>query len=232
MSHAIKKYWDDKIKTWSQTSYNKHKPKGIINKVFGVLRKSIDARLQTAIELLSPHVKGKIVLDLGSGVGMLGFMLIREGCSRYIGIDISEEAIKECRKKAGSMGLSDRMEFICADIGTLEQFPNADISVGLGLLDWFNLADVAIIMSKLKGRKILFTFSEQDNSFAELVHRLYLVKRLQWKNAGVYAYHFKRSEVGKILKCYGFDNVTYVKNKRMRFGVMFHNLEDAEKGQS
>jgi ubiquinone/menaquinone biosynthesis C-methylase UbiE len=229
MTDTVKKYWDEKIKIWSQTSYNRCRVKGIVNKVLGIFRKSVDARLQTAIAVLAPHVKGKAVLDLGSGLGHLGFALLEQGCSRYIGIDISEEAIKECRQKADSMRLSERMEFTCADIAALQRFPVADISVGLGLLDWFTLRDVDTIVRKLEGRRILLTFSEQDNSIAEIIHRFYLVKRLQWKNAGVYAYHFKRSEIAEILKRHGFEHVTYVKNRKMRFGVMFHNLEDAEK---
>lgn len=228
MDDTVKKYWDENIKVWSQTSYDPHEAKGVVNRILGIFRKSIDARLRTAIDLLSPRSKGKTVLDLGSGIGHLGFALIEKDCGRYIGIDISEEAVKECSKRAESVGLSDRMEFICADIATMEQFPNADISVGLGLLDWFNLSEVDTIFSKLRGRKILFTFSEQDNSFGEIIHRFYLVKRLQWKNAGVYAYHFKRSEVDDILRRHGFENITYVKKKRMRFGVIFHNLEDAQ----
>jgi len=224
MDDLVKKYWDEKIKIWSETSYDAQQPKGIINKIFKKLRKSIDARLQTAITLLIPNIKNRTVLDIGCGVGVLGFSLIQSGCSHYTGIDISEVAIQEAQKRAKICNLTDKMNFLCLDILNIDTFPIADISVGLGLLDWFNLNDVEKIIAKLKDRKILLTYSEEDNSLAEIIHRYYLVKRLQWKKKGVYAYHFKREDMAKILDRYGFKDIIYVKNRQMRFGVIFHNL--------
>jgi hypothetical protein len=149
---------------------------------------------------------------------------MERGCSRYTGIDISEVAIEECRRRAASCGLSDRMAFICSGVLENESLPETDIVAGLGLLDWLDPGDVERLLGIAKDRRFLFSYSEQDNSISEIIHRLYLVKRLQWMNKGVYAYHFKRSWVEGILRKNAIDNVTFVRNKKMRFGVIFHNL--------
>jgi len=227
MSKAIKDYWNQKIKIWAETSYNREaKTQGLWNKLFQILRKSIDERLHTALQILEPHIKGKSILDLGCGTGNLGFALMERGCSQYIGVDISEMAIEECRRMATSLGLKDRMTFICSGLFEDCSLPQADITTGLGLLDWLHPHDVERLMSLMKNRRFLFSYSEQDNSIAELMHRIYLVKRLQWKNTGVNAYHFKRQFIDNILKKNTMNNVTFIKNKKMRFGVIFHNLND------
>jgi 2-polyprenyl-3-methyl-5-hydroxy-6-metoxy-1,4-benzoquinol methylase len=227
MNRAIKDYWNRKIKIWSDTSYNREgKTRGILNKVFQILRKSIDERLQTALQILQPHIKGKSILDLGCGTGNLGFALMERGCSQYIGLDISEVAIEECRRKAASLGLNDKMIFICSNLFDDDSLPQADITTGLGLLDWLHPHDVERLISLMKNHRFLFSYSEQDNSLSEFIHRLYLVKRLQWKNTGVYAYHFKRQFIVNILKKNTMNNVTFMKNKKMRFGVIIHNLND------
>lgn len=223
---AVKAYWDNKIRIWSETSYDPTRPVGLVNKIFKRLRTSIDARLKYSCEILAPTAKGKSVLDIGCGVGLLGLQLIGAGCSHYTGMDISSIAIEEARKRAQADNKLGSMDFICADLQNIKSFPDADITVGLGLLDWIPLDEVDRLMGKLKGRKILFTYSEQDNSFKEWVHRIYLVKRLEWKKSGVYAYHFKRKDIAEILSRHGFCGIKYVKNRAMRFGVIFHNLHE------
>jgi len=226
MSKAIKDYWNRKIKIWVDTSYNREKKtSGILNRFFQIVRKSIDERLQAALQILEPYIKGESVLDLGCGNGNLGFALMERGSAQYIGLDISEVAIEECNRKAASLGLNDRMTFICSGVLEDSSLPEAHITTGLGLLDWLHPHDVERVINRVKNRRFLFSYSEQDNSFSEIIHRFYLVKRLQWMNRGVYAYHFKRQLIEDILKKNSIKNVTFVKNKGMRFGVIFHNLD-------
>jgi SAM-dependent methyltransferase len=224
IKEAIKSYWNKKIKCWSESSYDGAQPSGIIGRIFKRLRQSVDARLQNTLQILEPYVNGKSVLDIGCGIGLLGLYLIDKGCLRYTGIDISDVAIHEAQKKALAENKADKMNFVCNDIQEMATFPEADITVGLGLLDWISLNGIDQLMAKLKGRKILFTYSEQDNSPAELLHRIYLVKRLKWGKSGVSAYHYTRAQIDDILIRHAFAPVIYVKNRQMRFGVIFHNL--------
>ncbi|GAB4317647.1 MAG: hypothetical protein Kow0059_10790 [Candidatus Sumerlaeia bacterium] len=225
MNDAVKQYWDEKIRIWAQTSYRPAHSRGLINRFFAHVRKSIDQRMQTAIQTLAPHVRDRTVLDLGCGVGLLGIHLMAHGCAHYNGLDISEVAVAEGRRLAGEAGLSDRMTFQQAMITGQTPLPDADIVVGLGFLDWLSLDEVRGLFSRLRGRRFLLTYSEQDNSFNEIVHRFYLVKRLQWKRSGVYAYHFRRRDIEEILTQCGMQKVTRIKTRGMRFGVMIHNLD-------
>lgn len=224
MSDAVKNYWDEKIRIWAQTSYNPRESRGLLNRFFAFIRSSVDARMQIAIETLAPHVNGRSVLDLGCGVGQLGVHLMRHGCAHYTGIDISPVAVEEAARLAAQAGLSDRMTFRTGEVTKMAAIPEADITVGFGFLDWITIEEVRALFMKLHGRRFVFSYSEQDNSFNEIVHRFYLVKRLQWQNKGVYAYHFRKRDVDAILRDAGFQNITFIKTKAMRFGVMIHNL--------
>lgn len=57
---------------------------------------------------------GDVVIDLGSGLGILGFMALRAGAARVHAIE-QGDAIELARKLAAVNGLSDRMHFVAAN---------------------------------------------------------------------------------------------------------------------
>ena len=59
--------------------------------------------------LLEPvDVKGKSVLDVGCGTGILSFALLDQGAERVVGGDLSRRMLSGCQKKAQSLGVHSR----------------------------------------------------------------------------------------------------------------------------
>ncbi|HEY7659126.1 MAG TPA: methyltransferase domain-containing protein [Actinomycetota bacterium] len=54
---------------------------------------------------------GDVVIDVGSGSGVLSFVAARLGAGRVVGVDLSEEAVAVARRNAQTLGLTDRVEF-------------------------------------------------------------------------------------------------------------------------
>ena len=136
---------------------------------------------------------------------------------------LSEEAVRIAQEQAEAAGYKDKAVFRHADLN-YEEIPTADITCGLGLLDWITLEEVEKLAARITGPYVLFSFSEQDNSIAEIVHRIYLVWRLKIQGIGVQAYHFKRKDVMRIFGDAGWKDAQVLKNKEMRFGVIMHSL--------
>lgn len=75
---------------------------------------------------LSEYVKGKVVLDIGCGSGILSIAALGYGASFVYGIDIEPEAIEHAKRNAHLNGLSDRSWF-----GTAACCPLKEPVVGL-----------------------------------------------------------------------------------------------------
>jgi ubiquinone/menaquinone biosynthesis C-methylase UbiE len=67
------------------------------------------------------------LIELGCGQGHLGIHLLKTGY-KYLGVDISELAIKQTRKK---IGLKDQNAFLIADITELKQFPDKSFDIAI-----------------------------------------------------------------------------------------------------
>jgi 2-polyprenyl-3-methyl-5-hydroxy-6-metoxy-1,4-benzoquinol methylase len=72
----------------------------------------IDAEHQLRYRFALEHVRGKRVLDAGCGVGWGSKLLIEAGAAKVVGVDISEEAIEDCRRRVPDVEfrLGDLME--------------------------------------------------------------------------------------------------------------------------
>ena len=67
-------------------------------------------------ELVSKIVKGKKVLDCFTHTGSFGLNCVRGGASKVTSVDISELAIEQSKRNAALNGMSDKIDFVCADV--------------------------------------------------------------------------------------------------------------------
>ena len=216
-------YWDDKITWWAESSYEEQ-PRGLTGRIMAHLRRSVHARAVIALEILRPHIEGKTILDIGCGNGHFVKGCLDLGAKHAYGMDISPQAVDLARRLAEKNGYADRAEFYTGRAGD-GNFPEADIVTGLGLIDWLSPAECMAMLRAIRGRKFLFSYSEQDNSFDEIVHHFYLIERLRWFGKGVRAYHHRRETILSRFRKAGLAPVTIVERKEMRFGRLVHNLE-------
>lgn len=73
---------------------------------------------------------GAVVIDVGCGSGVLGFVAARLGAARVIGCDVSAPAVDAARENARRLGLSHRTEFHRGHL--FEPIPDvrADVVIG------------------------------------------------------------------------------------------------------
>jgi putative methylase len=65
-------------------------------------------------------IVGKRVLDLGCGTGRLGLAAAFLGAEQVVGVDIDSTAIKVAKQNAAKAGLKGQVQFINADISTIQ----------------------------------------------------------------------------------------------------------------
>lgn len=213
-------YWNGRIRKWAATSYTQKR-----DDFFSQVRSSIDARKVEAKKLLSQYMEpGYTLIDLGCGAGQFAIETVRDcGAKNAIGRDFSKDGIELANQLRDEMKVpADQVQF---EVGSVtDAWPDTDVVTGLGLLDWLDEDVIDGFFSNLKGKKFVLSFSEQDWSFAELVHRFYLVYPLQFFGKGVRVYHHKRSFMLGLAEKYNLGKVELVSSKGMRFGRLIHNL--------
>ncbi|OGG12558.1 hypothetical protein A3D77_04420 [Candidatus Gottesmanbacteria bacterium RIFCSPHIGHO2_02_FULL_39_11] len=186
------KYWDNKIKIWSDSSYRRRNGQfNLIEYIAGFFRGPINGRLLIAYKFLCPLVKDKILADFGCGTGEFCFRILRCKPQRIIGMDISSVAVKEASRKAASQGISKNLFFIQKDIAK-SNLPYFNYAVGLGFIDYLSEEELKLLFKKLKGKKFFFSFPEKKLSLINFFHLIYL--KLQ-NCPGAYKYskeEFKR----------------------------------------
>jgi SAM-dependent methyltransferase len=220
MSDDIRAYWDRKIEEWENSAYeNSTAGLGVVEKMASRFRGSLRARMELSLSILSPVLKNKAVLDLGCGGGLFCFKMLRAGASKAIGIDFSTTAIQRANKRAQELGLADKCEFVTADVRKAA-LPPADITTGLGLVDYLNKETILSLLTTLTTRSFLFSFSERRVSLPAILHFLYV--RSQGCPS---AYHYSSNEMRHLLQLSGINAFTLVRERRMLFGVIVHNLK-------
>ncbi|MCC6547167.1 methyltransferase domain-containing protein [Candidatus Sumerlaeota bacterium] len=225
-AEGMKSYWDEKIDWWADSSYEE-KPRGPVERWMATLRRSVHARAVIALEHLEPHIQGKVVLDVGCGNGHFAKSCAELGAKHVIGTDISPAAVEIAKKLAKANGVGDRTTFLVARAG--DPLPDSDIVTGFGLIDWLEREECLRFFRNIKDRIFMFSYSEQDGTFDEIVHHFYLVERLRLFGNGVRAYHHPRKTIQNRLLKAGIKDFEVVSRKEMRFGRLVHNLPATRK---
>lgn len=188
-----KDYWDQKIKEWSEASYEK-KTNRPIERLANLFRRGVTGRMEVALKFIGPQARGKVILDMGCGRGDFCFGLLNYQPQKVIGMDISGVAIKEAKKRAKEKDLRKEIEFIQGDLTQVGKLPEFDIVVGLGFIDYFNEKELQRLFKLLAGRLFFFSMFEKKLSLLNLLHAVYV--RIQ-NCPG--AYKYTREEMGQII---------------------------------
>ena len=220
---SLEEFWDNKILRWEDSAYGPA-PAAPLARVFHSLRSSIRARLNLAAETLAPHIENNSrVLDLGCGSGFLGERILTETPGYYEGIDLSGRACERARERLASFEGRAR---ITRGAALETAWPDAEIVVALGLLDWLEVGEIDALLARLSKHRFVFSFSEASPSLAARVHRLWLVRRTQFMGTPARAHHHSESFIREILARHSCGPVCFVRDPSMRFGVLVTNLEE------
>lgn len=212
-----KTYWNRKIIEW-EDSIRKGGSVSFVERLASYFRKPLKFRTEMCINTLKPFVRDKAVLELGCGSGFFAFELYNRCKPKHItGIDISSNAINRAQKIANDKKLNDKFEFIAGDASYIV-LPEADITLGLGLLDYFTPQEIKMIFNNMKSNYFLFTFAEKRFSVLRYIHILYL-----WSQKCPKHFYFTKNEIASCINN-RYEDVQFVNDKNLSFGCIVHNL--------
>ncbi|OGU29460.1 MAG: hypothetical protein A2X67_01590 [Ignavibacteria bacterium GWA2_55_11] len=78
----------------------------------------------------STGVAGRVVLDIGCGIGALHLTLLRDGAASATGVDVSGGMLRYARQYAAKMGLTEKVAYIEGDVVAVsDDLPAADVTV-------------------------------------------------------------------------------------------------------
>jgi predicted RNA methylase len=88
--------------------------KGRLRPRYGVFTPTRNEYVGLLLEAPSPE--GRRVFDIGTGTGVLAFVLLQRGAAHAVGTDLEPRAVASAREDAELLGLADRFETLEADL--------------------------------------------------------------------------------------------------------------------
>lgn len=144
MSDELKKqktYWNREFENFDAIySHNK----GLFGNVMDKLvRWDMYKRFEFTIGNSEP-IKDWSFLDVGCGTGRYSLEYARRGARFVLGLDISENMIETCKKRATEMGLSDCTNFVVTDLMDYKPDREFNVCIGIGLFDYIKKPEPVI----------------------------------------------------------------------------------------
>jgi cyclopropane fatty-acyl-phospholipid synthase-like methyltransferase len=203
------KYWEEHLLSWEASAYYKEgrQRANWWDRLSTIFRgDAMYRRMNAALDLLQPHIKGITVLDVGCASGRFPFRMLQAGASKVYGVDISTEAIEIAKKRGAELGLMDKLEFATADVAQPNTtLPRVDLVTALGVIEYFNADAMSAFLGNLQTRYFLLDFPDyaRKKEFPTwLLRQVYIrVNKLP----GVYLY--RPEEFERIAEPYGFKNI-------------------------
>ncbi|HCR71110.1 MAG TPA: hypothetical protein DIW23_06675 [Anaerolineae bacterium] len=205
-------YWESHLESWEASAYFKEgqEKANWWDRLSTVFRgDAMYVRMQTALELIKPHIKDKTVLDVGCASGRFSFQMIEAGAKKVYGTDISAEAVAFANQRAKELNLQNQLEFSVTDVVQPNTvLPQVDFVTALGVIEYFDAKDMAVFLANLKTKYILLDFPDygRKKEFPTwMLRQVYIrVNRLP----GVYLYSL--DEFAKIAEPFGFTNLRVI----------------------
>ncbi len=223
-----KQFWEDKIITWEEGRYEPRTAKGsILERIADASSRSLRYRIQVGVELLHDHVKGKTVLEVGCGSGIIAQKFIDAGATSYVGFDIAENAIKIANKRKADQGWSDKISF---HVGSIDTMPavKEDVVFSLGVLDWLTDAELATLFAKQGKAQFLHAIAEKRKSLSQYAHRAYVQVSYGHKTGAYRPRYFTAAEIAKYAAAHQSGPFYAFRNPKLSFGALIASLPIGE----
>jgi SAM-dependent methyltransferase len=229
MSTDPKKFWEDKILTWEVGRYEPRKAKGnVLERLADASSRSLRYRIQIGVELLREHVKGKSVLEVGCGSGLVAQRFIDAGATRYVGFDIAENAIVNANKLKAEQGWSDRISF---HVGTIDQMPavKEDVVFSLGVLDWLTDAELETLFARQGQAHFLHAIAEKRVSLSQYAHRAYVHVSYGHKTGTYRPRYFTAAQIARLAAKHRKGSYYAFRNPKLSFGALISSFPIGDK---
>jgi SAM-dependent methyltransferase len=136
-AEAAKRYFGSFAEDYQQAFVGggKHPLHAFANRFFR--RKTFVLRTAIVGQMLDRlGVRGKQVLEIGSGTGEVSFEAATLGAAKVVGLDIAETMVATARAAAAARGLQEKVTFEVCDVLTSE-VPPCDIVMLVGVIEYY-----------------------------------------------------------------------------------------------
>jgi len=224
MSVDPKAFWEDKILSWERGRYQRVQTSGgLLERIADASSRSLRYRIRIGVELLAPHIKGKSILEVGCGSGIIAQDLISAGASRYLGIDIAENAIAIANRRKAELGWGDEITF---KVGTIRELPpvQEDVVLSLGVLDWLTDEELEILFQRQGKAHFLHAIAEKRNTLSQLAHRAYVQVSYGYRTGAYRPRYFKASTIAALAGKHQPGPFYAFRNRQLSFGALISSL--------
>ena len=224
MSVDPKAFWEDKILSWERGRYQRVQTSGgLLERIADASSRSLRYRIRIGVELLAPHIKGKSILEVGCGSGIIAQDLISAGASRYLGIDIAENAIAIANRRKAELGWGDEITF---KVGTIRELPpvQEDVVLSLGVLDWLTDEELEILFQRQGKAHFLHAIAEKRNTLSQLAHRAYVQVSYGYRTGAYRPRYFKASTIAALARKHQPGPFYAFRNRQLSFGALISSL--------
>jgi SAM-dependent methyltransferase len=224
MSVDPKGFWEDKILTWEQGRYEpKTAQGGLIEKIADASSRSLRYRIQIGPELLKDYVKGRSVLEVGCGSGLVAQRFIELGATSYHGIDIAENAIAIAEQRKLEQKWSDKISFAVETVRNMAPVTH-DLVFSLGVLDWLTDEELAILFEKQGKADFLHAIAEKRYSVSQYLHRAYVQVAYGHKTGAYRPRYFRAAEIARLAARHRPGPFYAFRNPKLSFGALIASV--------
>ncbi len=190
-----RKYWDSTVGEFDAIySHGKSKFQNWLDATF---RWDMYARFDYTMQHSEP-IAGKTILDVGCGTGRFVFEYLKRGAQHVTGIDIAENMLAICRRRAETEHVTERCTFIQTDLLKYQPDTPFDVCIGIGLFDY--IPDALPVLTKMRA-------VSRDRVIVSLP-RLWTwrapVRRVRLALKGCDVYFYSKAKIDTLIKHAGF----------------------------
>jgi cyclopropane fatty-acyl-phospholipid synthase-like methyltransferase len=205
-------YWKEHVLSWEAGAYYRDRTAApsFWDRLSSVFRgRAMYTRMEAALGLVSPTVRGLRVLDIGCASGRFAFQLLDAGAEHVTGVDVSPDAIAAAEARREESPVGDRLEFRVVDLTEPNAtLPPVDLVTGLGVIEYFDAETLSALLGKFDTRYFLLDFPDTEgrkrNRSTWYLRQVYLrVNRCP----GVFL--FSQDEFRRMAAAHGFEDVWF-----------------------